>query len=82
MNVKGKIYGFLGAGSNSYGFFLWGYLKEHVYAVSPRMIEELMAVLQASVTIVNAVILRHVQENAMWCTTACLEMDGGHSGHL
>jgi hypothetical protein len=82
MNVKGQIYGFSVAGSNSYGFFLWGHLKEHVYAVSPRVIEDLMAVFQAAVTMVNAVMLRHVQEKAMWGTAACLEMDGGHSEHL
>jgi hypothetical protein len=82
MNVKGQIYGFSVSGSNSCGFFLSVYLKEYIYAVSPRMTEDLMAAFQAAVTMVSAIMLRHVQGNAMWCTTTCLEMDGGHSEHV
>jgi hypothetical protein len=82
MNVKGQLYGFSVAGPNSYGFFLWGYLTEHVYAFSPRMIEDLMAILQAAVTMVSVIMLRHVEEIAMRCTTVCLEMDEGHSEKL
>jgi hypothetical protein len=40
--------------------FLWGHLKELVYAVPPRTIEALMARLQAAVTMVDANMLRHV----------------------
>lgn len=81
MNVKGQIYGFSVDGSNLYGFFFWGHLKEHVYAVSLRVIEDLMAIFQAAVTMLSAIMLRHVQEKAMWGTASCLEMDGGHSEH-
>jgi hypothetical protein len=35
-------------------FFLWGHLKEQVYAVPPRTIEDLVARLQAAVTTVDA----------------------------
>jgi hypothetical protein len=35
-------------------FFLWGHLKEQVYAVLPRNIEDLVARYQAVVTTVDA----------------------------
>jgi hypothetical protein len=41
------------AGSNA-DIFLWGHLKEQVYAVPPRTIEDLVARLQAAVTTVDA----------------------------
>jgi hypothetical protein len=34
--------------------FLWGHLKEHVYAVPPRIIEDLVARLQPAGTTVDA----------------------------
>jgi hypothetical protein len=34
-------------------FFLWGHLKEHVYALLPRTIEDLVARLEAAVTTVD-----------------------------
>jgi hypothetical protein len=64
------------------GFFLWGHLKEQVYAVPPRTMKDLMARLQAPVTTVNANMLRRVQENAVLCTVVCLDMDGGCFEHL
>jgi hypothetical protein len=57
---------------------LWGHLKEHVYAASPRIIEDLVTILQAAMTTIAANMLRRVQENAMWHIAVCLEMDGGH----
>jgi hypothetical protein len=41
-----------------------------------------MARPEAGVTVVDANMLRHVQENAVWFTTFCPEMDGGHFKHL
>jgi hypothetical protein len=63
-------------------FFLWGHLKEQVYAVSPRTIEDLVEGLQAAMTTVNAKMLRRVRENAMRRTAVCLGMDGGRFEHL
>jgi hypothetical protein len=34
-------------------YFLWGQLKEHVYAVPPKTIEDLVERLQAVVTVIN-----------------------------
>jgi hypothetical protein len=63
-------------------FFLWGHLKGQVYAVPPRTIDDLVARLQAAVTTVDANMLRHVQENAVWRTAIYLEMNRGHFEHL
>jgi hypothetical protein len=63
-------------------FFLWGHLKEQVYAVPPRTIEDLAAKLQAAMTTVDANMLRRVRENAVRSTAACLEMNGGRFEHL
>jgi hypothetical protein len=40
--------------------FLWGHLKEHVYAVHPRTTEDLVGKFQVAVTMVNTNILRSV----------------------
>jgi hypothetical protein len=42
------------AGTDSDDFFLWRHLKEHVYAVPHRTIEDLVARLQEAVTTVDA----------------------------
>jgi hypothetical protein len=59
------------------GSLLWGHLKELNYAVPPRPIKDLLARLQAAVTMVNANMLKCVQETGIQCTDICLEMDGG-----
>jgi hypothetical protein len=63
-------------------FFLWGDLKECIYAAPPRVSKISSARLQAAVTAVFANMLRHVGENAMWCTAFCFEMDVGCFEHL
>jgi hypothetical protein len=63
-------------------FFLWGHLKEQVYAVPPRTIEDLVARPQAAVTTVDANMLRRVRENAVRRTDVCLEMGGGRFENL
>jgi hypothetical protein len=70
------------AGSDSDEFFLWGHLKEQVYAVPLRTIEDLVARLQAAVTMVDANMLRRVRENAVRRTAVYLEMDGGRFENL
>jgi hypothetical protein len=63
-------------------FFLWGHLKEQVYAVPPRTIEDLVARIQTAMTTVDANMLRCVRENVVRRTAVYLEMDGGRSEHL
>jgi hypothetical protein len=63
-------------------FFVWGNLKEHVYLVPHRTIEDLVGRLQEAVTMVDANMLRRVRENAVRRTAVCLETDGGRFDHL
>jgi hypothetical protein len=56
---------------------LWGHLKGLVYAVSHRIIEDLVARLQTTLTAVEGNMLRRVPENAVRLTAVCLHMDGG-----
>jgi hypothetical protein len=41
-------------------FLLWGHLKEHVYAVPPRTVKDLVARLKTVVTMVDVKMLRRV----------------------
>jgi hypothetical protein len=63
-------------------FFLWEYLKQLIYPVPFRAIEDRAARLQTAVTVVDANMLRHVQENSLQSTAILLEMDYGHFEHL
>jgi hypothetical protein len=63
-------------------FFLWEHLKKPVYAVSPTIIEDLVARLQAAVTTADVNMLGHVRDNAMQRTAICLEKDKGRFKHL
>jgi hypothetical protein len=63
-------------------FFLWGHLKEYVYAVPPRTVEDLTARLQAAVTTVEANMLRCVRENAARRNAVYFETNGGRFEHL
>jgi hypothetical protein len=58
-------------------FFLRGHVKEHIYAVPPRTIKDLVARLKVAVITVSANMLRCVQENALRHAAVCLEMYGG-----
>jgi hypothetical protein len=61
------------AGSNSDGF-----LREHLKEqVDSGTVEDIVARLQAAVTMVDAYILRRVREDAARRPVTCLEMDGG-----
>jgi hypothetical protein len=59
------------------GFLLLGRLKEQVYALPPRTIEDLVARLQAAVATVDTNMLRRVQVNVVRLTAVCLEAGGG-----
>jgi hypothetical protein len=63
-------------------YFLWGHQKEHVYAVPPKTIEDLMTRIRAFMAAVDANMVRHVQENDLWHTGVFLEMVGGYFKYL
>jgi hypothetical protein len=58
-------------------FILWGHPNEHVYALPPRTIEDLVARLQAAMTTADVNMLRNIRENAVRRTAVCPEIDGG-----
>jgi hypothetical protein len=80
--IEGRLHGLLGRRILLRCFFLWGHLTEHVYAVSPTIIEDHMARPEAPVTAVDANMLRRVTENSVQRTTVCLGMDEGRFGHI
>jgi hypothetical protein len=68
---------------NSDGFFLmWGHVKEHVYAVTPRTVDDLVARLPAADAAVNAKTYYDVWKSAMRRTACCLAIDGNRFQHL
>ncbi|XP_036145604.1 uncharacterized protein LOC118646565 [Monomorium pharaonis] len=62
-------------------FFLWGYLKEKVYAKQPENVEEVVARLHAAVATVDAEMLLHVRNEAVRRAHACLEANGEQFEH-
>lgn len=62
--------------------FLWGNLKEYVYAIYPRTVKDLTVRFQAAVTTVDANMLMRVRENAGRRNAVYFKMDGGRFQHL
>lgn len=63
-------------------FFLWGYLKEQVYATEPETVEHMVARLHAAATNVDAEMLQHVRVGILRRIHACVAAGGGHFQHL
>lgn len=59
-------------------FFLWGYLKEKIYALEPANQMELIARLHAAVATVDAAMLQEVRRETVRRVHACLDAEGGH----
>jgi hypothetical protein len=65
-------------GSNSDELFLCGgHRKEHVYAVHPRIVVDIVVRFQGAATTVDASMIQRVRENVVQRTAVCFEMDGG-----
>jgi len=60
-------------------FFMWGHL---IILSLPGQSKDLMARLQAAVTMADANMLTLIRENAMLYTAVCLQMDRGNFKHL
>jgi hypothetical protein len=58
------------------------YLKEYVYTVPLRTIEDLVTGRQAAITTVDVNMSRCVRDSSVLRTAACLEIDGGRFEHL
>jgi hypothetical protein len=52
-------------------------MTEHVFLVPNRIMEYLLITFESGVITVDANMLRHVRENAVWRTALCREMDRG-----
>jgi hypothetical protein len=77
VDVSSRLHGLFSHQIYLQQIFSCGDTWRSIYEVPPRTIEDLVARLQAAVTMVNANLLRLVHENAVWCTAICLEMDKG-----
>lgn len=62
-------------------FFLWGALKEKVYAGNPHTLQELRAAITANVEEITPQTLMMVFSNMQKRLKACLEVGGGHFQH-
>ncbi|KAJ4433897.1 hypothetical protein ANN_16210 [Periplaneta americana] len=62
-------------------FFLWGYLKDRVYATRPQTLDDLKHITQEIQAIDNRV-LQRVANNMERRVELCLMQDGGHFQHL
>jgi hypothetical protein len=67
---------------NSIYFFLLRRLKEQVYAVPLRTIEDLEAIVRGLVTTVDANMLRPVRENAVGRTAVCERTEAASNTYL
>jgi hypothetical protein len=60
---------------------LRGNLKEQVYVVPSRTIEDIVARFQAAMITAGAKMLRRVRQNSARRTAVCFEMDEGRYDH-
>lgn len=63
-------------------FFLWGMLKNKVYANNPRTIEDLKRNIENGIAEITVDTLNNVFRNMQRRVDACLEQQGGHFQHL
>lgn len=63
-------------------FFLWGYLKDLVYATPPQSVDELRNRVIAACQGVDGDMLQRVRENLCRRMQTCVVMEGGHVEHI
>ena len=59
-------------------FWLWGYLKDKVYANKPRTIQELKANIRQEILSIQPQMLRSVMENSLERARLCEAENGGY----
>ena len=59
-------------------FFLWGYLKDKVYANNPQTIEALKENIRHEIAAISPETLRNAMENAVRRAHICEQEVGGH----
>ena len=63
-------------------FYLWGYLKDNVYANHPQTIPELKDSIAAAVNAISKEECRRVIENFVRRVQVCLQRQGAHLEHI
>lgn len=59
-------------------FFLWGYLKDRVYASRPTTVEHLKDNIRSEIRCINSEMCENVMENFLKRMTICKKSRGGH----
>ncbi|KDR23995.1 hypothetical protein L798_07934 [Zootermopsis nevadensis] len=63
-------------------FFLWGYLKQKVYANNPRTVAELQTNIERCIATIPQAMLRRVSRNVIKRVNLCHREGGSHFKHL
>ncbi|KAJ4443577.1 hypothetical protein ANN_05251 [Periplaneta americana] len=63
-------------------FFLWGYLKDRVYATRPQTLDDLKHNITQEIQAIDNRVLQRVASNMERRVELCLMQDGGHIQHL
>jgi hypothetical protein len=63
-------------------FFLWGYLKDRVYASNPQNLGELKLNISNEICNISTETLIKVSDNMVYRTELCLQVNGSHFQHL
>ena len=63
-------------------FFLWGYLKDRVYAGKPRTITELKEAIREEMRAITNSVCKNVMDNFVLRLKKCSELNGGHQEHM
>ncbi len=62
---------------SSLDFFLWGYLKDRVYANKPETVDALKQNITQEINVISISMLQRVSRNVEKCIQACLLANGG-----
>ena len=63
-------------------FFLWGHVKQQVYATRPENVQDLKDRIERACRAVSPQVLRRVREAVLNRTVLCEERNGSHFEHL
>ena len=63
-------------------FFLWGVLRQRVYARSPKTKMQLATIIEEEITAFNSTVFPSVYDSFLQRCNVCVDNDGGHFKHL
>ena len=59
-------------------YFLWGYLKSHVYKRKPRTLDELKDSIHENIVQIDRCLLKTAEANFHTCLQQCINENGHH----